>query len=84
MSAFNDWAKVQWAGAVEGAKGIGTNIVSDVGSTYQAFLMGGAGWRVPPGHDGATHEIAEQVAMAETEQAIEAQQPEPGVDLSYC
>jgi hypothetical protein len=84
MSAFTDYAKVQFAGLAQGAKGIGTDIASDVGSTYQAILMGNAGWRVPPAHDGMTHEIAEQTAMAETEQAIEAQQPEPGINFSYC
>jgi hypothetical protein len=77
MSKFDEWAAAQWAGMKQGAMGIGSDFVSEVGNTYQAILMSDAGWRVPRAHDGITQEIAEQAAAAELEQEF----AEPAPDL---
>jgi hypothetical protein len=77
VSKIDDWAAQQWAGIKQGAAEIGRDIVSDVGTTYQAFLMGDAGWRVPRAHGDFSLEIAEQAAATEIEQEI----AEPAPDL---
>jgi len=76
MSKLDDWADKQWAGMKHGLTTIGTDIVADVGNTYQAFLMSDAGWRVPRADhdftmdDNATASIAQQAETAEVEAAV--------------
>ncbi len=60
MSKLEDWASKQLAGMRQGVYQIGVDIASDLGNTYQAFLMSDAGWRVPPAHNHPTKEIALQ------------------------
>jgi hypothetical protein len=85
MSKLDDWAAQQWAGMQQGAKDVAVDAIGDVGTTYQAILMGDAGWRVPRAHDdmgvGLTQDIAEQAAAAELEQQISSPEPDPTVDL---
>ncbi len=77
MSKLDDWAAEQWAGMKHGAGEVAIDAIGDVGNTYQAFLMGDAGWRVPRAHDDLTFEIAQQAEAAEIEQEI----AEPAPDL---
>jgi hypothetical protein len=81
MSKLDEWADKQLAGMKQGATEIGQNIVSDVGATYQAFLMSDAVWRVPRAHGEVTMDIAEQAAAAELEKAIETPAPQLDADI---
>jgi hypothetical protein len=84
MSKLDDYAAVQWAGMKQGAGEVGRDIVADVGSTYQAFLMGDAGWRVPRAHGDVTQTVAQEAEMAEVEDAIAARDADTGIDLGNC
>jgi hypothetical protein len=83
MSKLDDWAAKQWAGMKQGASEVGRDMVNDVGTTYQAFLMSDAGWRVPRAHGEFTLEVADQAAAADLDKALEAQtnQPAPEADV---
>jgi hypothetical protein len=78
MSKLDDWAAKQWAGMKLGATEVGRDIVADVGTTYQAFLMGDAGWRVPRAHGDFSLEIAEEATAAEIDREIAEPAPDPG------
>lgn len=77
MSKLDDWAAAQWAGMKHGASEVAVDAIGDVGNTYQAFLMGDAGWRVPRAHGDFTMEIAQEATAAELEQ----ESAEPAPDL---
>jgi len=79
MSKLDDWAARQWAGMKQGASAVGRDIAGDIGSTYQAFLMGDASWRVPRAHDDISMEIATEAAAAEIEQEFAEPAPDLGV-----
>jgi hypothetical protein len=78
MSAFSEWAKGQAAAMAQGAKEVGQDAVSDVGNTYQAFLMSDAGWRVPAAHDDFTapEAIAEAAGREQIEHEAEPSAPD--------
>jgi hypothetical protein len=81
MSKLDDWAVSQLAGIKQASVQIGRDIVSDVGSTYQAVLMNDAAWRVPRAHGDFTVEIAQTAEAAEIEEAVAAHSPTPEIDL---
>jgi len=91
MSAFSDWAKGQAAAMAQGAAEVGGQALSDVGSTYQAFLMSDAGWRVPAAHNldapsaiEAPEAIAEAAGREQAAQEMEPPEPEITANLDYC
>jgi hypothetical protein len=81
MSKLEDWASKQLAGMREGAAQIGSDIVSDVGATYQAFLMHDAGYRVPRAHGDFSTQIAQEAETAEIDEAVASQTPEPDATI---
>lgn len=81
MSKMDDWAASQLAGIKQATSQIGRDIVSDVGSTYQSFLMSDAGWRVPRAHDYSSLEIAQTAEAAEIEDGVASHTPTPETDL---
>ncbi len=84
MSAFDDWTKAQMAAMSKGVRDVARDAVADVGNTYQAFLMGDAGWRVPrAGHYDLDEQQMAVAASLEQDKVIEP--PEnPAPDLDYA